>query len=148
MKIRVKQIQNFQQLASANSRSVVIDQGTDRGGEDLGFRPTELWMIGLSSCSATTMTRYAKEQNYSLTGLEVHAEDRLNEQGYIEAITFQVTLEGDLSPEQKADLLEYTKVNCKLLRTVSPDIAISYEEVKELKMMNAACSLKDGSCCM
>ncbi|MCP3764791.1 OsmC family protein [Domibacillus sp. A3M-37] len=94
------------------------------------------------------MTRYAKEQNYSLTGLEVHAEGRLNEQGDIEAITFQVTLEGDLSPEQKADFLEYTKVNCKLLCTVSPDIAISYEEVKELKMMNANCSLEDGSCCV
>jgi putative redox protein len=148
MRTRVKRIKNFQQLASANSRSVVIDQGTDKGGEDVGFRPTELWMIGLSSCSATTMTRYAKEQNYSLTGLEVHAEGRLNEQGDIEAITFQVTLKGELSPEQKIDLLEYTKANCKLLRTVSSDIAVSYEEVKEINVVNTNYSLEDGSCCV
>ncbi|WP_256520061.1 hypothetical protein [Domibacillus sp. A3M-37] len=42
MRTRVKRIKNFQQLASANSRSVVIDQGTDKGGEDVGFRPTKL----------------------------------------------------------------------------------------------------------
>jgi putative redox protein len=149
MKTKIRRLKNFQQLGTAQSRSVTIDQGMDKGGEDVGFRPTELWLIALSSCSATTMTRYANEQGYSLTELEVNAEDTVNEDGYIESVTFHVTMEGDLTKEQKEDLIKYVRANCKLLLTVNPSIQLNYvESSQSLENSAVVCTLEDGNCCV
>lgn len=148
MKIHLRRLQKFQQLANAQSRSVLIDQSLDRGGEDIGFRPTELWLIGLSSCSATTMTRYAEQQGYPVEGIEVTAEDHLDDEGYITAITFKATIEGDVNAEQKSDLLTHVRQNCKLLRTVNPSIRIEYVDADtQPRDHNASCALEGGNCC-
>jgi putative redox protein len=147
MKIRLRRIRKFQQLASAQSRSVLIDQGVDRGGEDIGFRPTELWLIGLSSCSVTTMTRYAEQQGYPVQGIEITAEDHLDDEGYITAITFKATIEGEVTAEQKTDLLTHVRYQCKLLRTVNPSIQIEYIEA-DTQPQNASCTLEGGNCCL
>jgi putative redox protein len=149
MKIHLRRIRKFQQLANAQSRSVLIDQSVERGGEDIGFRPTELWLIGLSSCSVTTMTRYAEDQGYPVQGIEITAEDHLDEEGYITAITFKATIEGDVNAEQKSDLLTHVRHNCKLLRTVNPSIRIEYIETdKQEQPQNPSCTLEGGNCCL
>jgi putative redox protein len=149
MKAKIRRLKNFQQLGTAQSRSVIIDQGKDRGGEDVGFRPTELWLIALSSCSVTTMTRYANEKAYSLTGIEIQAEDTVNDEGYIESVSFYVTMEGDLTEEQKQDLLHYVKNNCKLLLTVNPSLQLNYVEASQTQEdAGVACTLDGGNCCV
>jgi putative redox protein len=149
MKIQLRRLKGFQQLATAQTRSVTIDQGIDKGGEDVGFRPTELWMIGLSSCSITTMTRYAKEKGYSLEGVSIIAEDTIDEKGYITSITFRVMMEGNLSKDEKIDLLQFVKGNCKLLLTINPSIQLHYVEDKgEEASTDSVCTLDGGNCCI
>jgi putative redox protein len=149
MKIQLRRLKGFQQLATAQTRSVTIDQGIDKGGDDVGFRPTELWLIGLSSCSVTTMTRYAKEKGYPLEGVSIIAEDTIDDKGYITSITFLVKMEGNLSKDEKIDLLQYVKGNCKLLLTINPSIQLHYVEDKgEETSTGSVCTLDGGNCCI
>ncbi|WP_438349646.1 OsmC family protein [Paenibacillus sp. FA6] len=149
MKIYLQRVKRFLQLAHAQNRTVSIDQSVERGGEDLGFRPTELWLIGLSSCSMMTLLRYAEEQAVPLTFVSVTAEDRMDSNGDISAIDFGVTFTGDLTAEQKANLLQHVKSNCKVLRTVGPHIAISYIESDptDAPHEGSSCTLEGGNCC-
>ncbi|GAB6988538.1 OsmC family protein [Paenibacillus pini] len=152
MKIYLQRVKNFLQLAHAQNRTVTIDQGVERGGEGLGFRPTELWLIGLSSCSVMTLLRHAEQNDYPLTDVSVTAEDRLDSDGDIIAIDFAVTFTGDLSEDQKTTLLQHVKSNCKVLRTVGSHIAISYSESdpsyrSKASLEGTSCTLEGGNCC-
>lgn len=148
LKIQLQRLRRFLQLATAQTRTVTIDQGADRGGENTGFRPTELWLIGLSACSVTTMTRFAEDKGWSVDDIHVSAEDFMNEQGDIARIEFQVTIKGQINEEQKSELLTHVKNNCKLLRTVASHIEIQYTEATGVaEAAPAVCHLTDGSCC-
>ncbi|WP_028548848.1 OsmC family protein [Paenibacillus sp. UNC451MF] len=148
MRIQLQRLRRFLQLATAQTRTVTIDQGLDRGGDNTGFRPTELWLIGLSACSVTTMTRYVEDKGWSVDDIHVTAEDTMNEQGDISRIEFQVTIKGQITEKQKSELLTHVRKNCKLLRTVSSHIEIEYiEATGEVEAAPAVCHLADGSCC-
>ncbi|HEY2493320.1 MAG TPA: OsmC family protein [Paenibacillus sp.] len=149
MKIYLQRVKRFLQVAHAQNRTVTIDQSVERGGEDLGFRPTELWLIGLSSCSVMTLLRYAEQHALPLTDVSVIAEDRLDNNGDISAIDFGVTFTGNLTEEQKVNLLQHVKSNCKVLRTVGPHIAISYTESdpNDAPYAGTSCTLEGGNCC-
>jgi len=150
MKVFVERVSRFLQLAHAQSRTVTIDQSVERGGGNMGFRPTELWLVGLSSCSVMTLLRYAEQKELLLTDVSVTAEDTVDDQGDISAIDFRVTFAGDLTVQQKAELLLHVKSNCKVLRTGGPHIAISYREADPDAAVHTgtSCTLEGGNCCM
>ncbi|MED5017269.1 OsmC family protein [Paenibacillus chibensis] len=152
MKVFVERVSNFLQLAHAQKRTVTIDQSAERGGSDLGFRPTELWLTGLCSCSMMTLLRYAEQNGVPLTDVSITAEDSVDEQGDISAIDFQVSFSGQLTAEEKKDLLQYVRNNCKVMRTVGPHIRISYREAaqaetEDSQLAGSRCTLEGGNCC-
>ncbi|OAB32949.1 OsmC family protein [Paenibacillus glacialis] len=149
MKIYLERVKRFLHVAHAQNRTVTVDQSVERGGEDLGFRPTELWLIGLSSCSVMTLLRYAEQHALPLTDVSVTAEDTVDQNGDISAIDFRVTFTGELTTKQKVTLLQHVKNNCKVLRTVGPHITISYNESDptDAPMAVSSCTLEGGNCC-
>lgn len=149
MQVFVERVNRFLQLAHAQSRTVTLDQSVERGGGNLGFRPTELWLVGLSSCSMMTLLRYAEERGLQLTDVSVIAQDTVDDQGDISAIDFRVSFTGSLTSEQKKDLLQHVQSNCKVLKTVGPHIAIRYQEAEgsEDQLTAASCTLEGGNCC-
>jgi len=66
MKARVKWVQDVMFVAESGSgHSVVIDGAPEAGGRNLGFRPMEMMLIGLGSCSAfdvLTILKRGREQ--------------------------------------------------------------------------------------
>jgi len=53
MKARVKWVQDVMFVAESGSgHSVVVDGAPEAGGRNLGFRPMEMLLIGLGTCSA------------------------------------------------------------------------------------------------
>ncbi|OAB43908.1 OsmC family protein [Paenibacillus antarcticus] len=149
MKIYIQRVKRFLHLAHAQNRTVTVDQSVERGGEDLGFRPTELWLIGLSSCSVMTLLRYAEQNTFPLTDVSVNAEDTVDENGDISAIDFGVSFTGDLTDEQKESLLQHVKNNCKVLRTVGSHITINFKEslLTDTPNEGMSCTLEGGNCC-
>lgn len=53
MKARVKWVQDVMFVAESGSgHAVVVDGAPDAGGRNMGFRPMELMLLGLGTCSA------------------------------------------------------------------------------------------------
>jgi putative redox protein len=61
-------------VGTADSRhEVVMDAHTDVGGDDDGFRPMQLVLVGLCGCTAMDVISILRKQRQSITSLEVRA---------------------------------------------------------------------------
>lgn len=68
MKARVKWVQDVMFVGESGSgHSVVIDGAPDAGGRNMGFRPMELMLLGLGSCSAFDVMMILKRGREQVT---------------------------------------------------------------------------------
>jgi putative redox protein len=102
---------------------LIADEPLHIGGGDLGFSPDELLASALGACTSATLRMYANRKGWTnLTGLHVSVTfNRGNERSFI---TRDITLEGELTEEQKTRLLEIAN-KCPIHRTLSNPIEIS-----------------------
>jgi uncharacterized OsmC-like protein len=102
-------------------------------GDDRGPTPYELLLAALGACTAMTLRLYAQRKGWPLEGVSVrlqhdrvHAQDCRDcetEHGLLDRITKQLTLEGDLTPEQRQRLAEIAE-RCPVQRTLQSEIVI------------------------
>src|SRR6266498_3331539 len=105
----------FTTTVTAGRHRIAADEPVDLGGADTGITPYDLLLASLGSCTVMTVRIYARRRGYPLTGATVtlshdriHAEDCANCEtsvGFLDHITREIALAGDLTPEQRADLL-------------------------------------------
>lgn len=57
--------------ASARGFSLPLDTAPESGGDDNGFRPMELLLIGLSGCTAMDVISILQKKRQDITNLEV-----------------------------------------------------------------------------
>jgi putative redox protein len=88
----------------ARQHAIVSDEPAPMGGSDAGFRPFELALSGLASCTAITLRMYAARKGWQLG--DVHVEARIAKEGDAFTIDRTVSLGGDLSDEQRTRLAE------------------------------------------
>lgn len=117
----------------ARHHALVGDEPASLGGEDTGPTPYEYLSAGLASCTTMTLQMYARRKDWPLEKAHVevqhnkiHAKDCDNcetESGKIDRFTRTVTVEGDLSDEQRARLLEIAN-KCPVHRTLHSEINV------------------------
>jgi len=96
---------NYPTAVVTGHHTLTADEAPALGGKDVGPGPYELLTSALAACTAITLRMYAKRKQWPLRGLTVAltvvkaADDALQ-------IERSVTLEGDLSAEQRARLAE------------------------------------------
>ncbi|MEM8742349.1 MAG: OsmC family protein, partial [Pseudomonadota bacterium] len=88
---------------------------------------------GLGACTAMTVRMYARRKGWPLAGVSVdirhdriHAEDCAaceTQEGKIDRFTREITLQGDLSEDQRARLREIAD-RCPVHRTLESEILI------------------------
>jgi uncharacterized OsmC-like protein len=129
----------FQQEVVWDAHRLFADEPTDVGGLGSGFGPYELLLASLGACTAMTLRLYADQKHWPLKGAQVrlrhsriHAEDCAEcetKTGMLDRIDRVIALEGDLTDEQRARLMEIAD-KCPVHRTLKSEIDIRTVEAE------------------
>lgn len=133
--VTVTSLENLQhEVSYGDNRSFVIDEPAAVGGDGAGPDPYTLLLAALGGCISMTLRLYARRKNWplervtvSLSQARVHVKDCAEcdeaSDDYVHRIERSITLEGPLSDEQRARLMEIAH-KCPVHRTLTSEIVI------------------------
>ena len=123
----------FAQEISVAGHRLVVDEPTSFGGTDTGPSPYDLLISALGACTSMTLSLYARRKQWPLDAvtvrlrhLKVHAVDCAQcdtKSGMLDGIERDVELHGDLTEEQRAQLLAMAN-KCPVHKTLTSEIDI------------------------
>jgi putative redox protein len=125
--VRTKQ-GKFQQTIAVGPHLFVGDEPTESGGDDAGPAPHELLMAALGECTSMTVKLYADRKGMKLERVHVHLTMEKYEDNRT-VLKRAVHLEGALSPEERARLLEIAG-KCPVHRTLTGKIELPVSEAQ------------------
>jgi putative redox protein len=115
----------LQDINSGASHHVLADEPLAYGGSNRGMSPYGFLGAGLGACTSMTIRMYARRKGWPLTHVrvdvthdKVHAQDAAaGTGGAADQFCREITLDGDLSDDQQARLLEIAD-KCPVHRTL------------------------------
>lgn len=115
----------YQQEVIAGQHRLLADEPVSVGGADAGPAPFDYLMAGLGACTSMTLRMYAERKGLALRRVSV---DLVHDKATIDGVARDrvrrtITLDGDLSPEERARLLEIAN-KCPVHRALSQPLAI------------------------
>lgn len=123
----------YTQRIRAGRHPLVADEPADKGGADKGPNPYELLLSALGACTSITLRMYADLKKMPLRRVTIRlrhekiaAEDCPGcetKEGKVDRIEQEVTLDGDLSAEQRARLMEIAG-RCPVHKTLTGEVKI------------------------
>jgi uncharacterized OsmC-like protein len=123
----------FQQEIISGRHHLIADEPKDAGGLGSGPGPYDLLLAALGACTSMTLRLYADSKKFPLTRTHVRLQhSRIyatdcaeceTKEGMLDRIERVISLEGDLSAEQRARLMEIAD-RCPVHRTLKSEIDI------------------------
>ena len=123
----------FLQEITSGSHRFKADEPASVGGTDSAPTPYDYVLAGLGGCTSMTVGLYARRKKWPLQEViiemrhsRIHAkdcEDCETKEGMLDRIEMEVKLEGPLSEEQRAKLMEIAQ-KCPVHRTLGNEIDI------------------------
>lgn len=115
----------YLQDVTSGPHHVLADEPAAYGGSNRGLTPYGLVSAGLGACTSMTIRMYARRKGWPLSHVsvdirhgKVHAQDATDAQsGKVDHFLRTITLEGDLTSEQTARLMEIAD-RCPVHRTM------------------------------
>jgi uncharacterized OsmC-like protein/pimeloyl-ACP methyl ester carboxylesterase len=127
----------FQQAVTIGPHRLTADEPIAAGGLDSGPGPYDLLLAALGACTSMTLRLYAGHKNLplartsvTLSHSKIHAQDCeecATKEGKIDRIERVLTLDGELSDEQRARLVEIAD-KCPVHRTLTSEVSIRTTE--------------------
>jgi putative redox protein len=134
-KVRVEAVPGakFQQRLTSGKHTWVSDEPTEVGGTDLGPDPYALLLGALGACTSMTIRLYAQKKGWPVPHVEielehqrVHAKDCEeceSDEGYVDRVERRILLEGELTDEQRARLMEIAR-RCPVHKTFHSETVV------------------------
>lgn len=124
----------FQQLVRSGNHEIFADEPKNVGGDDTGLAPYDLVLAGLGACTSMTMRLYAARKGINVSKLgvilshdKVHADDceecAAEGNQKIDVMRRELFIEGDLSDEERAKLVEIAN-KCPVHRTLESEVEV------------------------
>ena len=116
----------YQQNVVSGQHVLIADEPVHAGGDDAGLAPYDFLLAALGACTSMTLRMYAEHKELPLKRVHVdlrHEKIRAADQPPVDRIERIITLEGDLTPEQRQRLLEIAN-KCPVYRTLTSNIQI------------------------
>lgn len=115
----------YQQAVQAGQHALIADEPVSVGGADAGPAPFDFIMSGLGACTSMTLRMYAERKELPLKRISVALRhDKIEVDGVMrDRIHRDITLEGNLSDEQRQRLLEIAN-KCPVHRALSQSIQL------------------------
>jgi len=123
----------FQQEIISGAHKLIADEPKEAGGLGSGPGPYDLLLASLGACTSMTLRLYADRKKLPLKHVQVrlrhgrvYAADCAEcetKEGMLDRIECVITLEGDLTAEQRARLMEIAD-KCPVHRTLMSEINI------------------------
>ncbi|MBS1145124.1 MAG: OsmC-like protein [Proteobacteria bacterium] len=115
----------YQQAVTVGQHQLVADEPVSVGGADAGPAPFDFVMAGLGACTSMTLRMYAERKGLPLTGISVTLNhEKTTVDGVSrDRITRSITLDGELSDEQRQRLLDIAN-KCPVHRALSQSLLI------------------------
>ena len=112
---------------------IVTDVGKQSGGEEAGYKPTELLLFGLAGCAGIDVVRILEKQRQKLTSLEIEMTAHNNDDYPRNFHTIEVKFIArgeDLNPDKVAKAIELSEEKyCIVSQTIQSEAKVitSYE---------------------
>lgn len=106
--IKLKNLPEGYQTVISNGKHSILADEPQPGGTDLGFSPIDLLLSSLGLCKVTTIRYIARKNNWVIGDVraELNHETKRGEGGLSTHVKVNILIEGDLTVEQKAELLK------------------------------------------
>ena len=128
----------YGQRVRVGPHALIADEPASFGGDDLGPSPYDFLLVALGTCTSMTLRMYAERKGIPLKDVQVqlshgkiHARDCQScdtQTGKIDRIERQLTLNGNLTREQRQRLVEIADV-CPVHRTLHSEVLVETEWV-------------------
>jgi putative redox protein len=115
----------FTHRVEIRDHHLVVDEPDEKGGDDEGATPMELFAASLASCTAITVEMYAKRKGWDVGPLEVECEYELPEPGHPTNFKLTLRLPGGCSEEQ-LERLRAIAAKCPIHRILEGEV--TFEE--------------------
>lgn len=110
----------YQSIISNGRFAIVGDEPTSGKGTDQGFSPEDLILAALASCKVNTVRFIARKKGWEIRDVDAQLElsvKRNPDRSLISNVQVALQIEGDLSDEQRAELL-YEADHCYVHRMI------------------------------
>jgi len=119
--IKIKNIPTgYQSIISNGTHTIIGDEPVNVKGTDLGMTPTQLVLAGISMCKVATIRNVARRKNIEIGDVDAELSQvakKLEDGSFITEVNSAIKIEGDISSEQKAMLINEAD-NCYVTRLV------------------------------
>jgi uncharacterized OsmC-like protein len=119
----------FETTCRVGNHTVTIDQPANAGGRDKGPSPLDLLLVSYAGCLAALGRIIAMQRRIALRGMEIEVTGELDPSGLLgkstegpigfPLIEARVTIDADLSGEEKSDLLLEIERRCPVSDNLS-----------------------------
>ena len=119
MKATATRDAGYRHTVKVRSHELTVDEPRDQGGGDSGPDPQELLAASLASCTATTMSMYARYRDWDIGEIEVDVE--YDGHAHPKRFAVTITLPEDLAPERRERLLAAAS-RCMVRQTLEGEV--------------------------